>query len=590
MRLLQRQMPVLVIIAIVIPVTFIIKDSFLWLDTSAIIAIYALLALSAGVSYGLAGILTVAQASFASIGAYATAITTMRYGLSPYLSLLLSIALPVLIAYPVARSVNRLNPLALAIATLFFGQIVDLAIRNGGEFTGNYIGISGIPMLPGLSSPVAFHLACWAVVCLIVFLYSNLVDSAWGRAMSTLCHDSLRATADGVDVPRMRSVAFAVAAAVAGLSGWLYAHRGAYLSPDSLGTSQSLSALLMAVIGGAQYVLGPVVGATVLTLLLGFLPGQELIGMFYGGVLILVLVLMPDGLLGAFAALVARFTRPKRNADAVPHTLGGPAALRVAVAAPAETDALVCTDLRARYGPITVCQDVTLSVRRGERVLLLGPNGAGKSSLLGAIAGVVSSSGHIAVSGKAVERHAAHQRTQDGVAFVPEIRGNLFPTLSVEENMRCGLRLMPASEQAAAYERMVTLFPILRERAPTQARMLSGGEQQMLAIAMAAARRPAVLLLDEPSQGLAPSIYGVLRNAFEQLTRDGIALLIAEQNIAFAASVASRCLVLKGGRLIAAEGPELLASPERIAALFMGEDRQAQEPPASSEPMRSAAS
>lgn len=589
MRLLKRQIPVLVIIAIVIPVTFIIKDSFLWLDTSAIIAIYALLALSAGVSYGLAGILTVAQASFASIGAYATAITTMRYGLSPYVSLILSVALPVMIAYPVARAVNRLNPLALAIATLFFGQIVDLAIRNGGDFTGGYIGISGIPTLPGLSSPVAFHLACWAVVCLVVFLYSNLVDSAWGRAMSTLCYDSLRATADGVDVPRMRSVAFAVAAAVAGLSGWLYAHRGAYLSPESLGSSLSLSALLMAVIGGAKYVLGPVVGATMLTLLLGFLPGQELIGMFYGSVLILVLVLMPDGLLGAFAALVARFTRPKRTVDPALHALGSPAAAPVGVPRPTETDALVCTDLRARYGSITVCRDVTLSVRRGERVLLLGPNGAGKSSLLGAIAGIVSNSGRIAVAGKPIERHAAHQRTQDGIAFVPEIRGNLFPTLSVEDNMRSGLRLMPAAEQAAAYERMVTLFPILRERASTQARMLSGGEQQMLAIAMAAARRPAVLLLDEPSQGLAPSVYGVLRNAFEQLTRDGIALLIAEQNIAFASSVASRCLVLKGGRLIAADGPELLASPERIAALFMGEDRQAQQPPASSASMRSAA-
>jgi branched-chain amino acid transport system permease protein len=573
MSLLYRQIPALAIIGVVLAVTVLIKDSFLWLDTSAIIAIYALLALSAGASYGLAGILTVAQASFASIGAYATAIATIRYGVSPYLSIVLSVALPVLIAYPVARAVNRLSPLALAIATLFFGQIVDLAIRNGGDFTGNYIGLSGIPTLPGLSSPLAFHLACWAIVCVVVFLYSNLVDSAWGRAMATLRYDSLRATADGVDVPRMRSIAFALAAAMAGLSGWLYAHHGAYLSPDSLGTSQSLSALLMAVIGGAQYALGPVVGAAVLTLVLGQLPGQELLGMFYGTVLILVLVVMPRGLLGAFAAIVNRFTSQKRQVRAAaPNEASRPAS---AGTAPTIGDAaLTCTGLRVRYGPIAVCHDITLSIARGEKVLLLGPNGAGKSSLLGAIAGVVSSSGQITVDGKDIQRHSPNRRSQDGVAFVPEIRGNLFPTLSVEENLRSALRLMPSSKQAAAYQKMTGLFPILSERASTQTRMLSGGEQQMLAVAMAAARSPTVLLLDEPSQGLAPSIYGVLREAFEQLTRDGIALLIAEQNIPFASSIASRCLVLKGGRLVAAEGPELLANPERIAALFLQEDRK----------------
>jgi len=567
MRLLRRQLPVLAIVVFLVPATLIIKNSFLWLDTSAIISIYALLALSTGLSYGLAGILSVAQASFASIGAYATAIATIRYGWSPYLSLILSVALPALLAYPVARAVNRLSPLALAIATLFFGQIVDLAIRNGGDFTGNYIGLSGIPLLPGLSSPLAFHLASWGVVCVVAFLYSNLIDSAWGRAMATLRYDSLRAAADGVDVPRMRSIAFALAAAVAGLSGWLYAHHGAYLSPDSLATSQSLSALLMAVIGGAQFVLGPILGATVLTIALGLLPGQELTGMFFGGLLILVLVAMPRGLIGAVADLARRMTRrrPSRTVATAP-------AAQVANA-PHKDAALDCSNLRARYGPIAVCHDVSFSVGRGEKLLLLGPNGAGKSSLLGAIAGTVSSSGRVIVAGANAHR-SADRRARDGIAFVPEIRGNIFPTLSVEENLRSGLRLLPLSEQEAAYRHVVEMFPILAERSATQAHMLSGGEQQMLAIAMAAARKPAVLLLDEPSQGLAPSVYGVLGSAFDRLSKDGIALVIAEQNIPFAASIASRCIVLKGGRLIAQAGPELLDDPERIAAMFLHDEHR----------------
>lgn len=573
MKLLRRQLPVLVILAAVLPVTLIIKDSYLWLDTSAIIAIYALLALSAGLSYGLAGILSVAQASFASIGAYATAILTIRYGVSPYLSLICSIALPALIAYPVARAVNRLSPLALAIATLFFGQLVDLAIRDGGDFTGNYIGLSGIPLLPGFSGPLMFHLFSWGIVCVAAFLYANLVDSAWGRAIATLRYDGLRAAADGVDVPRMRTVAFALAAALAGLAGWLYAHHGAYLNPDSLSTPQSLSALLMAVIGGAQFVLGPILGATVLTIILGLLPGQELIGMFYGGLLILVLVAMPRGLIGAIAN-VARLGRRKKK-KAAPAAIVTP----TATAMPASGDTVLsCVDLNARYGPITVCHDVAFSLGRSERLLLLGPNGAGKSSLLGAIAGVVASSGRLTVEGRDVQRSAANRRAHSGIALVPEIRGNMFPTLSVEENLQSGLRLLPADQREAAYRHMIELFPILAERSQTQARMLSGGEQQMLAIAIAAARKPAVLLLDEPSQGLAPSVYGVLRNAFDKLTRDGIAIIVAEQNIPFAASIASRCIVLKGGRLVAHAGPELLDNPDRIADLFMHDEAAA--PPA----------
>lgn len=583
MKFVRRHLPTLTILIIALPVTLFIKNSYLWLDTSSIIAIYALLALSVGVSYGLAGILSVAQASFASIGAYATAILSTRYGLSPYVSLIPAIALPVLVAYPVARAVNRLSPLALAIATLFFGQLVDLAIRHGGDFTGNYIGLSAIPLLPGLSSPLAFHLASWFVVCVIAFLYSNLLDSAWGRAMATLRYDGLRAAADGVDVARMRSIAFALAAGLAGLAGWLYAHRSAYLSPDSLGTAQSLSALLMAVIGGAQFVLGPILGATVLTLVLGVLPGQELIGMFYGGLLIIVLVAMPRGLIGAVSDLTRRLTHKRKKVQAA---AAAPITAAVAPSAPVVDAALECLNLHARYGPISVCHDISFSLGRSEILLLLGPNGAGKSSLLGAIAGVVSSSGQVTVSNKDARKHSADRRARDGIAFVPEIRGNLFPTLSVEENLRSGLRLLPQGEQDAAYSYMVDLFPILAERAPTQASMLSGGEQQMLAIAMAAARRPAVLLLDEPSQGLAPSVYSTLRNAFERLTGDGIALFIAEQNIPFAATFGHRCIVLKGGRLIASAGPELLADSDRIAHLFMHDEIPASVPSNSDRALR----
>lgn len=298
MSLFQRQRSALFLLGALSVITLFISGNTVWLDTSVVIAIYSLIALSVGISYGQAGILSVAQAAFASVGAYAAAIVTTRYDLPAVFGLVLALVVPPLIAYPLARLVTRLNALSLAIATLVFGQAVDIALREGGDFTGGYIGLSGIPPLSIASTLLQYHFLSWGAVFVVVILLSNLIDSPFGRATSTLRSDTLRAVADGVNVPHVRSVVLALSASVAGLAGWLYAHHIAYIGPDSLGPSVSLSVLLMAVVGGAQTVLGPIVGAALLTLLFKFIPSQEVQGMFYGGALIAVLVLSPNGLLG----------------------------------------------------------------------------------------------------------------------------------------------------------------------------------------------------------------------------------------------------------------------------------------------------
>lgn len=296
MSLLRRQRPTLLLLASLIVVTLLIHDRVVWLDTSVVIAIYSLLALSVGISYGYGGILSVAQAAFASIGAYATAILTVRYHLSAIIGLVLALLLPALVAYPLARLMSRMSPLALAIATLVFGQAVDIGLREAGDFTGGYIGISGIPPLPFVSSLLLYHLLCWLAVLLVAVLICNLMDSGFGRAVNTIRADTFRAVADGVDVTHVRSAVLALSASVAGVGGWLYAHHITYIGPDSLGPSVSLSVLLMAVVGGAQTVLGPIIGAALLTLIFKFIPSQEVQGMFYGAALIGVLVLSPGGL------------------------------------------------------------------------------------------------------------------------------------------------------------------------------------------------------------------------------------------------------------------------------------------------------
>lgn len=256
------------------------------------------MALSVGLAYGQAGILSMAPAAFGSIGAYSTAILATRYGLSPFVGLVAAVVLPMLFAYPLARSITRLSPLPLSIATLMVSLVLELAIREGGEFTGGYIGISGIPPIPFVKGLVGMHVLAWVLVIFTVVLYTNVLDSTIGRAVRTSRHDPLRATADGVNVPRLLASFFALSAGIAGLAGWLYAHYMSYMGPDSLTMHVSIKIVLMAVVGGAATLLGPIAGAAVLTLLTLYLPASEAQGMFFGATLIIVLLISPNGIFG----------------------------------------------------------------------------------------------------------------------------------------------------------------------------------------------------------------------------------------------------------------------------------------------------
>lgn len=267
-----------------------------WLETSILIGIYALMAISVGVSYGLAGILSVAQGSFAAFGAYTTAILSIRFGLNPFVSVIPAVLVPAFVAYPLARLVTRMPPIVLALVTLIFGEIFGVALRQGGSLTGGYIGLSGIPALPLINSELDTYLLVWGIVAVVVLLCGNLYSSTYGAKLKTIRSDPLRALADGVNVQHLRSLIFSLAAGIAGLAGWIYAHYLGFLGPTSLDPSTSLSVLLMAIVGGVSTVLGPILGAAILTLCSTLLPGSSATGMFYGGILVFVLLVAPKGL------------------------------------------------------------------------------------------------------------------------------------------------------------------------------------------------------------------------------------------------------------------------------------------------------
>lgn len=234
---------------------------------------------------------------------------------------------------------------------------------------------------------------------------------------------------------------------------------------------------------------------------------------------------------------------------------------------------LDCAGLDVGYGRAQVCAGVSLDVRAGEIVALLGPNGAGKSSLLAALAGIRLDNrrwkGSVSLAGQDVTTMPAEQRPQAGLAFVPEGRGNVFAGMTVEENIQLGLRGTAAEDRDGVHAMIMEVFPALPALLKKKAGLLSGGEQQMVSIAMALASGPRVIMLDEPTQGLAPAILDVLVTAFASLRDRGLGLLLAEQNQAFAAVQSDRFYVLNHGEVVSSGSQEQLRNRDEIAAAYL---------------------
>jgi len=244
-------------------------------------------------------------------------------------------------------------------------------------------------------------------------------------------------------------------------------------------------------------------------------------------------------------------------------------------AAPAR--GLRCNGVTARYGALKACNEISLAVYPGEVVSLIGPNGAGKTSFVGALNGTVASTGQIWLDDKALDGIASWRRVRAGLATVPDNRG-LFPSLTVAENLRLGSLLLEKEGLEAALDKAVRLFPFLRSRWKEVAGALSGGEQQMLAVAKCLAGSPRALLLDEPTQGLAPIIVDEMVEVIGNLRADGLPILLVEQNHHLVERVSDRFVVMVGGRIVL-EGPrEQLADRDRIVGLYLQhrEDRQVQ--------------
>ncbi len=227
-------------------------------------------------------------------------------------------------------------------------------------------------------------------------------------------------------------------------------------------------------------------------------------------------------------------------------------------------------DVTVFYGKRRALEDVSLAVGEGEIVTLLGANGAGKSTTLRAVSGLVRPvRGRIRYRGRDITGWPADAVVAAGVGHVPEGR-EIFPEFSVLENLLAGAHTAPRRELGERLESALGLFPVLRERRRQPAGTLSGGEQQMLAIARALMARPRLLLLDEPSLGLAPLVAREIFRVIRAVNREGVAVLLVEQNARAALRLAARGYVLETGRLVMAGSSAALSGDSRIRAAYLG--------------------
>ena len=234
------------------------------------------------------------------------------------------------------------------------------------------------------------------------------------------------------------------------------------------------------------------------------------------------------------------------------------------------TALLEAKGLHAAYGDTKVLHGLDFAVEQGGVTALLGANGAGKTTTLRAICGMVRTQGEINLGGRRIDGLATEDIVRRGVAHVPDGRGT-FMELTVEENMRLGAYTRPAREATADFERMFSYFPRLKERFRQQAGTLSGGEQQMLAIARALLLRPRLLLLDEPSFGLAPlivrEIFGIMRRIRED---EGVSILLVEQNASLALEFAEQAYLLETGHIVISGLASDISKDESIRRSYLG--------------------
>ena len=513
---------------------------------------------------GYAGQISLAQAAFYGIGAYAVALGTTHWGMNWWVSLALGLAAAAVAGAILGTTTLKLGGHYLAMVTICFQVIFTIVATNWISFTGGPDGISNIrrpSLIVPLNSVQRYAWFALAVLYVVAALVWWLRDTALGRAMRAVRENELAAEALGINTPRVKVIAFVLSAVLGALGGAIYASGFLYISPDSFNFDHAVLFLAMVLVGGSQFFLGAILGASLLTFLPEWLRDLKKIYLvIYGCVIILVIVFTPDGLWGYIKPLGRRFVRPR------PLSPAG-CSLQVARGTVGE-EILRVKDLVKRFGGLVAVDKVDLKVRRGEVHALIGPNGSGKTTYINLLSGLyVPTSGNIRFLGKDVVGLRPSSIACGGMArSFQNLR--LFRELTVWENILVGAKRAGGNEAETKSRAMAAAeFLGLSDKLYEICRSLPYGHQKLVELARAIAGEPELLLLDEPGAGLNQTEKLELVRLLRRLNEMGLTIVIVEHDMSLVSRVASTATVLNFGKKIA-EGTvdEVLRQPAVVEA------------------------
>lgn len=546
------------------------------------VAMLAICGVGLNLLLGLTGQVSFGHVGFYAIGAYAVAILTGQAGWSFWaawpVGALIAAATGALLALPALRVKGP----GLAMVTIAFGFIVEHGAVEWRALTGGQNGLMGFPQpaLPGVDGGErALALIAIAVLAVALAAYARVSRGSWGAAMRAVRDSETAAASIGIDPLRVKTVAFAVSAALAGLAGGLFAPLQGMVTPGMFSFLQSILFVLVVIVGGAGTVAGPLVGAVVVGLLPELLSSLENLRLlFFGGLLLLVLWVAPEGMVGVVTRLFAR-----RAAAAAP--AGQPDAViaqpELAPLPQAARRGLTASGLTMVFGGVRAVDSLSFTLPPGAVTSLIGPNGAGKSTVLNMLSGFYRpQAGTRRLGADDIAARGACDSARRGIARTYQT-SQLFGGMSAADNVAIALsrgRLGPllgisGFTAPAVRAQAVALLRGCGYHGDPQARAadLAHVDRRLVEIARALATQPAVLLLDEPAAGLSREDKARLGALLRRIAASGVAVGLVEHDMSLVMEVSDGIVVIDAGQHLATGTPAAVRADPQVRRAYLGE-------------------